>query len=172
LATDDEPVLVDDGEVVEHPQVVTDGVVSVIWLHRLDDFLRRWRHVSDFLFPPFIEAISTWTGFGHVDRELAAARMLVGQESELPDEVIEAKAQIVNRIADEYAKTHDGRAVDFDAPDVVPTLRVDFLDPGIRFSVLGTQNLRPQRVQMLTCSGQFCLGAIERGHMLPAGDAQ
>jgi hypothetical protein len=147
-------VLVCVADLAEGQQIVS-GLVSTIWLYRLDQFLGALGQVAEHLSAAFVEAVGKWVGF-FLDRERrSAAWPRLFSERELPREVIQARAEIVRDIADYYTKSYRGWMVDFQAPDVLSLLRVYLSDETIGFEVKESVDVHAKRIQMLKCTPEF-----------------
>ena len=86
--------------------------------------------------------------------------MRFDDERELPREVIEARAQVVHNVANQYADAHGRCRIDSKAHHIVARLRVYFWHGGITCTVLKLPKGVIQRFQVLTGPVQFCFGAI------------
>jgi hypothetical protein len=137
----------------------------VIWLYGLDDFLRVAREVPDLLCAIWIKAFMAWAGAGVAKyRELCRLPGTASaHEGELPREVIEARAKVMDYIADHYAKSHRRGTVNFHAPDVVSVLRIDLMGRAVRLTVKEDINFVPKRAKVLTCPVELFLGPLHGG---------
>lgn len=150
---------------VQDPEITFLGVSSLARLYRFDDFLRFARNVPDLLEPIWIEAAASWLPWtwNDVDRELCALVWRGGcYEGQLPREVIEARAQVMGRIADEYAQTRRCGRVDFKAEDVASVVRIYFSDNSIGLRSQESGRFVTKRLNVLISTIEFGPGIIER----------
>jgi hypothetical protein len=162
----DDPVLVGDAYSLQEPEQGAVGArVHRVRLYRLNEFLRGVREIPDFLSAVWIEAFLAWAGYGIDEyRELCQLpRRACLDESELPREVIEARAKVMGNIADEYTKTHRRMAVHLKAPDVIAILRIGLTGRGVRIGVQESVDLVPKRAKVFTCPVDFRSWPIHGG---------
>lgn len=154
-----DPVLVSVVDVVKNPEVQSRPIPSVIWLYRLDDFLRLVRKLRYFCDSMWAKSIAAFGGRNLIpeDREAGTIAGVVGcDQRQLPREMIEARAQIMSDIADEYTKTHRRGSVNFQAIHAVASLRIYLEDGAVRIRTQKLPDLDVKRIKMFTCSGELC----------------
>jgi hypothetical protein len=162
--TKNDLMFVGPAEVVQLQEIRT-ALRACIWLYRLDEFLCLIREIPDCVSAGFVQSLCVFIGFS-LDRErcFSAWPSLI-TECQLPRQVVEARAKIVDDIADYYAGPSGHRGVDFHAPDVSALLSIDLTDSGIRTRVSPKKSghFLIERFQVLQCTSEFFDWPIKRG---------
>ncbi len=152
-------VLVRDGEFVEDGEGMSRGIVSVVRLRPLDECPMFGTQVGNASVSHSIE--SGLRLFN--DRELG---LVIGaapvKQRDLPHEMVEGGAQVVDGVAEDHAKAHWRFLSDLETLDPFPGVRIEPSDReyGVRFLVEEGIHLGPEFVELLFCPVVLSLDAV------------
>jgi hypothetical protein len=160
---ENDPVFVNVAEFLQKPERVFIGLLSVVRLFRFDNFLRCAREALEFFEPVWIKAAATRPGIFE-DGELGSwMRRCRAHTRELPREVIEARAEVVDYIANKYAKTNRCDPMNLQAIQVESWLRIFITDESVRVVPHKLVTFAVERFKVLLRSGEFPVRIVKGG---------
>lgn len=168
-----EPMLVGVADRLQRPQPPAHAAIpAMVRLYRFDDLFRRYRDIADFVPPAFIESLELFldcdvgaSELVQVDWELTTLVRRAGADKpQLPYEVVEARAKVMDHIARNYAESQRRELTHFQAPDIISILRVYLMSQSIRLVPQKSGGFIVKRCHVLMGSVELGFGPFKGGH--------
>jgi hypothetical protein len=139
-------------KLTKHPEGVRRVLIpSIVRLQSLDDCLRSWIDVPDFVTAFALRPFSVAK-----DRELGSSIEGVRQgatslmpDSEFVGEIVEGRAEVVEAVPDDEAEACRDWFGEFDVSELLAALTVDMTDVSVSMSLSPLTNLRVKSVQVV-----------------------